>query len=170
MLVTDRVAAQLDDISRLDVVDFVPRRASSTKAVTSIPLSDQLAILAHAVQSIIGYAITDRLCQARLEEVMQSFNRGVTKLRGHALDNYDAARIANLLNSYLEGWSSALFRVGMDARRTLRNPPTIAHFPPVVVLTWEKLSAYINTSGLMNVAVSKPLAKRHKMQEVVERP
>ena len=179
VMVTGEIATQLETLSGFDVTGYMPRTATAKSVAESrFPLADQLAILAHAVSTVVGYGEHTENTTARLRTLDAAFARGIEVVREHALDFFEAmnvpanrSRLAKLINADLAAWSSKLVRAGVSAGVTWHEPPPPGQLPAVVVPVWDKLDAFIDAGGLMNVeeAAAERPAKQRKVGDKVAR-
>eukprot|EP00904_Undaria_pinnatifida_P003160 jgi/Undpi1/12845/HiC_scaffold_7.g02512.m1 len=123
VLVTSDIATQLEALSVFDVAGYMPRSATANSIAESMfPLADQLAILSHAVCTVVGYGIDHPASAARLQILAGAFEKWIGVIREHALDYFQTMmvpanrnRLVKLINSDVTDWSSELFRAGVIA-------------------------------------------------------
>ena len=173
VLVTGDIATHLETLSGFDVAGYIPRRATANSIAESrFPLADQLAILSHAVCTVVGYVIDHPASAPRLQILAGAFQKGIGVIREHALDYFQTMmvpanhnRLVKLINYDLTDWSSELFRAGVIAGSKWLEPPPVGQLPAVVVPIWTRLDAFLNSGGLIHVeeqAAERP-AKQRKM-------
>eukprot|EP00904_Undaria_pinnatifida_P010529 jgi/Undpi1/6606/HiC_scaffold_20.g09085.m1 len=131
VMVTGEIATQLETLSGFDVTGYMPRTATAKSVAESrFPLADQLAILAHAVSTVVGYGEHTENTTARIRTLDAAFARGIEVVREHALDFFEAmnvpanrSRLAKLINADLAAWSSKLVRAGEEHAIFLSETP-----------------------------------------------
>ena len=133
LLVTSDIATpHLETLSGFDVAGYMPWSATANSIAESrFPLTDQLAILSHAVCTVVGHGIDHPASAVRLQILAGAFETGMGVIREHALDYFQTMmvpanrnRLVKLINSNLTDWSSELFRAGVIAiSNWLESPP-----------------------------------------------
>ena len=121
MLVTCDIATQLETLSVFDVAGYMPPSATAnSRAESRFPHANKLAILSHAVCTVVGYGIDRPASAARFQILNGAFQKGIVVIREHALDYFQIMmvhanhnRLAKLINCDLTDWRSELFRAGV---------------------------------------------------------
>lgn len=135
---------------------YLPRPARPTPNSAS----QKLILLKDALLTVVGKGVHSSEGLRRISTLQSAFQGAVYKLTSHEMSLLMCGggarrrelqhRLVLLVNDGLSKWASALFDAAVSAGQRWSSPPDVANFPPVVVLAWESLDAYIALGRLGN--------------------
>lgn len=160
-LVTAAVATQLQTLSGLDVGAFLPPGVDLDVA-TNLLIDRQMRVLGNSILLVVGEEASNT-GRTRTSQLSDAFNEGITLVEDHCMEQLASLQqpenrrnMVNLVNDDLRAWTVALHLASAAAARKWASPPGILDLPPVVVPSWRKLRAFINTGVILNDAPPPP--------------
>ncbi|CAM9109778.1 unnamed protein product, partial [Laminaria digitata] len=156
-LVTAAVATQLQTLSGLDVGAFLPPGVDLDVA-TNLLIDRQMRVLGNSILLVVGEEASNA-GRTRASQLSDAFNEGITLVEDHCMEQLASLQqpenrrnMVNLVNDDLRAWTLALHLASAAAARKWASPPGILDLPPIVVPSWRKLRAFIETGVILNDA------------------